>query len=123
MKCCFWKCRMLIATHRSSCLQMFFKIGFLKNLAIFTGKRPVLESLFIKKRLQLRSFPVNTAKFLRTAFTILYRTCLVAASELKSNVSNTNLHKNKQKLFLYFHNSHANQKNTTKKIRFFLIHY
>ena len=86
-------------------------------------KRRVLESLFIKKRLQLRSFPVNTAKFLRTAFTILYRTCLVAASELKSNVSNTNLHKNKQKLFLYFHNSHANQTNTTKKIRFFLIHY
>ena len=110
---------MLIATHRSSCLQMFFKIGFLKNLAIFTGKRPVLESLFIKKRLQLRSFPVNTAKFLNTAFIILYRTPLVATSELKSNVSNTDLHKNKQKLFLYFHNSHTNQTNTTKKIRFF----
>ena len=101
MKCCFWKCRMLIATHRSSCLQMFFKIGFLKNLAIFTGKRPVLESLFIKKRLQLRSFPVNTAKFLNTAFIILYRTTLVAASELKSNVSNTDLHKNKSYFYIF----------------------
>ena len=32
----------------------------------------------------------------------------MAASELKSNVSNTNLNKNKKKLFLYFDNSHGN---------------
>ena len=48
-----------------------------------------------------------------------YRTPLVAASELESNISNANLNKNKKKLFLYFDNSHANQTNTTKKIRFF----
>ena len=42
---------------------------------------------------------------------------MVAASGLKSNISNANL--NKKKLFLYFDNSHANQTNTTKKIRFF----
>ena len=41
---------------RSSRSQMFFKIGILKKL--------------IYKRLQHRSFPVNIAKFLRTAFFI-----------------------------------------------------
>ena len=51
----------------------------LKNFAIFTGKIPVLESLFnkvaglkvykfIKKRLQYRCSPVNIAKFLKTSF-------------------------------------------------------
>ena len=49
-----------------------------------------------------------------------YRTPLVAASELKPNTSNVNLNKSKKKLFLYFDNSHANQTNTIKKIRFFL---
>ena len=31
-------------SHRSSHSQMFFKIGYLKNFAIFTKKSPVLES-------------------------------------------------------------------------------
>ena len=44
----------------------------------------------------------------------------MAASELKPNISNVNLNKSKKKLFLYFDNSHANQTNTTTKIRFFL---
>ena len=44
----------------------------------------------------------------------------MAASELKSNISNVNLNKSKKKLFLYFDNSHANQ-NTTKKIFFLCI--
>ena len=42
------------ATIRNSCSQMFFKIGALKNFAIFTGKTPMLESFFnkiVKKRL------------------------------------------------------------------------
>ena len=43
---------------RSSRLQMFFKISALKNFAIF----------WIKKSLQHRCFPVNIAKFLKTAF-------------------------------------------------------
>ena len=62
---------------RSSRSQMFFKIGVLRNFAIFTVKQ-LCWSLFliklqdrsscnfIKKRLQHRCFPVNTANFLRT---------------------------------------------------------
>ena len=45
-----------------------------------------------------------------------YGVPLIAASELKSNISNINLSKSKKKLFLYFDNSQANQTNTTKKI-------
>ena len=58
---------------------MFLKIGVLKNFTNFTKETPVLESLFnntavlkacnfIRQRLQQRCFPVNIAKFLRTAF-------------------------------------------------------
>ena len=43
----------------------------------------------------------------------------MAASELKSNVSNVKLNKTKKKLFLYSDNSHTNQTNTTEKIWFF----
>ena len=53
---------------------------------------------------------VNIAIFLKTAF--LYIAPLVAASELESNISNTNLDKNKKKLYLYFDTSdtsHANK--------------
>ena len=53
------------------------------------------------------------AIFLKTAF--LHRTPPVAASELKSSISNANLDKN-EKLFLYLDASHANQTNN------FLIH-
>ena len=53
---------------------MYFKIGAFKNFADFTGKIPVLESLFkkvgdiqasnfTKKRLQHRWFPVKFAAF------------------------------------------------------------
>ena len=48
------------------------------------------------------------AIFLKTVF--LYRTPPVAASELKSSISNANLDKN-EKLFLYLDASHANQTN------------
>ena len=72
---------------RSSCSQMIFKIGVFKNFATFTGKH-LCWSLFhkvagfqacnfTKKSLQHRCFPVNIAKFLRTAF---YRMSPVAAS-------------------------------------------
>ena len=71
--------------------QMFFKIVIPKNFAIYTGKKPSLESLFnsvaglkarnpIEKGLQRRCFPVNIAKCLGTTF--FYRTPLVAASDL-----------------------------------------
>ena len=53
-------------------MQMFFKIGILKNFAILTGKcqRPV--ATLLKKRLQCRCFPVNIAKFLRTVRTYFF---------------------------------------------------
>ena len=51
---------------RSSCSQMFLNVDVLKNFVIFTGKH-----------LCWSIFPVNIAKFLRTAF---YRTPLLAAS-------------------------------------------
>ena len=65
---------------RSTRSQMFFKVRVLKSYAIFAGK-PELESLFdkvpvlqvcnfIKNKLPQRCFPVNIAKFLRTAFFI-----------------------------------------------------
>ena len=55
------------------------KKAFLKNLVIFTGKQQYLESFVnkvtsrtacnvINKKLQHRWFPVNLAKFLKTAF-------------------------------------------------------
>ena len=62
---------------KSSRSHVFFKIGVvLKNFAIFTGKHLCLSLFliklqgfnFIKKGLQHRCFPVNIAKFLRTAF-------------------------------------------------------
>ena len=64
---------------RSSRSQMFFKIGVLKNFSMF-AKKHLCSSLFLiklgpwrpafllKKRFQHRCFPVNIAKFLRTAF-------------------------------------------------------
>ena len=59
---------------RSGRLQVFFKIVILKNFAILKGKHlcwSVILTLhffnFIKKRLQHVCFPVNIAKFLRTA--------------------------------------------------------
>ena len=59
--------------------QMFFKIGVLKNFAIFTGKHLCWKAChFIKKRLQHKCFTVNITKFKNNFF---YRTPLVAASE------------------------------------------
>ena len=71
---CFWKscflCRVkipyqqfltflsFVKIFRSSHSQLFFKIGALKNFAIF----------WIKKSLQHRRFPVNIAKFLKIDF-------------------------------------------------------
>ena len=66
-------------TSRSIRSQMSFKIGVLKNFAIFTGKHQCWSlffnkvaclQAFIKKRLQHWCFRVNIAKFFRTAFFI-----------------------------------------------------
>ena len=56
--------------------EVFYKKGALKNFAIFTGKTLFWSLFFIKlqafnftkKRLQNRSFPMNTAKFLKTTY-------------------------------------------------------
>ena len=80
-------------------VQRLFKIGVLQNFAISTGKH-LCWSLFlnfIKKRLQHRRFPVNIAKFLRTAFSIEH---LVAASELSSGPSTKILTSSSTKSFL-----------------------
>ena len=53
---------------KSSHQQMFFKIGVLKNFALFTGKHLCWNFFLIK--LQVCNFLVNIAKFLRTAFFI-----------------------------------------------------
>ena len=66
------KCRsslLLKTTYGSSCFQMFVKKVVLKNFPIFTGKNLCWNN-FIKKRLQLRFFPMNIANSLRTAFFI-----------------------------------------------------
>ena len=65
---------------------MFFKIVFLKNFEIFTGKhlcwnlflRKRDSNYFIKKRPQHTCFPVNIAKFFVTG--LFYKTIPVAAS-------------------------------------------
>ena len=74
---------------------MFFKIGVVKNfnfvLESFFNKVADLQANFIKKKLQHRCFPVNIAKFLRTAF---YRTPTVAASELTKHLFQAGFQRN-----------------------------
>ena len=57
-------------TLRSSRFQMFFKIGVLKNFSspFLIKLGPWRLAFLLKKRFQHRCFPVNIAKFLRTAF-------------------------------------------------------
>ena len=67
----------MYSQNRSSCYQMFFKIGVLKNFGTFTRKYLCWSLLLIKlqawrtiikKKLQRRCFPVKFAKFLKTPF-------------------------------------------------------
>ena len=51
---------------------MLFKIGVLKNFAIFSDLQP---SNFIKERIRHRIFPVNNAKFLRKHFFFQNASC------------------------------------------------
>ena len=73
----FYDKKILSLNFKSSRLQMFFKIGVLKNFCNIHMKAPVLDAPFnkvaglelcnfIKKILQHRCFPANIAKFLRT---------------------------------------------------------
>ena len=55
---------------KSSHAQMFFRIGVLKNFATLKHLCRSFFSIKSKKRLRHRSFPVNIAKCLRTAFFI-----------------------------------------------------
>ena len=65
--------------YRSSHSKTFYKKGVLKNFAKFTGKHlcqilvfnkvaDLRPATLLKKRLWLRCFPVNFARFLRTLF-------------------------------------------------------
>ena len=69
----YWKSlQNAFASRRSSLLQMFIKIG-VSIIGVFWKFRIILFSkvaLMSKKILKRRRFPVNTAKFLRTAFSI-----------------------------------------------------
>ena len=61
-------------SNKSSRSEMFSKMYFFKNLADYTGKHLCWSLLlinFVKKKLQLGSFPVKFAKFLRTPFQLL----------------------------------------------------
>ena len=76
--------------------RLFCTKGVLRNFTKFTGKHQcqslflnkvagLMSATLLKKRLWHRCFPVNFAKFLRTAF--LYRTPLVTASVAVHSVS------------------------------------
>ena len=57
--------------NRNSCSQIFIKISVLKILQYSQENcKSVLQPQSIKRRLQHRCFPVNIAKYLRTAFSI-----------------------------------------------------
>ena len=66
-----------VGKHSNSHLQMLYKVGILKNFALFTRKHlfwsffnkvaELKACIFIKKGLQHRCFPVNFVKCLRTA--------------------------------------------------------
>ena len=58
----------LTCTSKSSRLQIFFRIGALKNFSNFTCKQLPETCNFIKKRLKHRCFLVKFEKFLRTPF-------------------------------------------------------
>ena len=74
----FLRTAFLKNTSRSTCLQIFLKMGILKSFANFTGKHlywsPFLRNLqaeglqLHKKRIQHSCFPVKFAKFFRTLF-------------------------------------------------------
>ena len=79
--------RLLLVMSRSSDRKCSVSKGVLKNFANFTGKH-MCWTLFLKKRLQHRCFPVKFAKLLRTL--VLKNTSeqlLLAASWLKGGFS------------------------------------
>ena len=71
-------------TSRSSHRRCCIKETVLRNFVIFTAKH-LCWSLFLTKLQAFRLFPVNFAKFLRTAF--FYRKPLVAASSVGAVVN------------------------------------
>ena len=80
---------------------MFFKIVVLKNFAIFTGKHQCwslfliklqtfrLQCFNIKKRFHHRCFPVNIAKFVRTAFFMEHLWWLLLEKYCRNNFAST----------------------------------
>ena len=74
----FMKERSIPNKFRSSRPQILLKIGVLKSFKKFHRKTSELESLFNKKKIQHRCFPVKFTKFLKTRS--FYRAPPVAAS-------------------------------------------
>ena len=96
----------LMRMHRSSCSQIFFKIGVLKKFAIFTGKH-LCWSLFsiklqacnlTKKWFQYKCFPVNIAKFKSNVFIGHVRVTAFECNEkeLSGLIANNKLTLNKE---------------------------
>ena len=73
-------------------LQVFFKIGILKNPAIFTGKHSFYKVAGLKacylttKRLKYTCFSVNVTKFLGTAFFVEHDCRLIVPCYVCMNV-------------------------------------
>ena len=74
---------------------MLFKIGILRNFAILTEKY-LCWSLFLLKETPTQVLSCKYCNISKNSF--FYRAPLMAASELKSNISNVNLSKSKNKL-------------------------
>ena len=97
--------------HKSSLLQMFLKIGVLRNFKIFAEKHlcwspfliKILACNFIEKTLQHRCFPKNIAKFVRTAFFIEHLRWLLLVTAISRRYSEKQLLQNSKDNML--HNS------------------
>ena len=79
--------------YRSSCLQVFFKIGVLKNFTAFIENHLCWSLIH-------RSFPVIIVKVLRTAF--FYRTPLMAASGFLIKLAENNCEENHSSVVEFF---------------------
>ena len=105
-----------LCTSRSSRSQIF-KIGVLKNFAIFTGNNFAIYTIFlhncnfIKKRLQRRCFPVIIAKFLRTVFFIEYLWWLLLYGSKYSEIRETSLYCTSINSFVNLHRKIQSQTN------------
>ena len=86
---------------RSSHQEVFCKEVVLSNFAKFTEKH-LCQSLFLKRRLWHRCFPVNFAKFLRTPFLTEHLWWLLLAFQSESTLYSFRTSCSKQAQYLKF---------------------